>query len=210
MGILKEFRTRAESISLPVEKALWQQILGKKEARDVLYQQPSILILGTNPEASLINEVLKSHPEATIIVIEKSPTVIAAAQASLSPEANVTFINQNVFDISREEIKDNPRLAIAKHLIHFCDASDLVLKTADLLSEGGLFYASTPIGFGWKTNYGVKKDQSKLEKQGIRLTTKEPLQGKSKGSLFCFSIGVPSRIISLVRSKRLAIKPSLV
>lgn len=176
MGLLKELHTKAESISLPVERALWQQIQAKEPVQALLRQQPEILLLGTDPKLSLVNEVFETHH------------IVAAAKENVPFGANIEFINQDLFELDPDRIKGNPRLAIAKHLIHFYDASLLVTQVASFLKEGGLFFATTPIGSGWKSSIELRLSSELLKTHGIKVA-KEPLQGKflKGGTLFCFS-----------------------
>lgn len=58
--------------------------------------------------------------------------------------------------------------------------------------------------FWLKTGPEIRRNQGTLEKQGISLTNQEPLQGwglKGKGTLFCFSIGIPTTATNRPRKK---------
>ncbi len=169
----------AEQILLPVEEILWQNIRRKPEVEQILEQPGArVLLIGTNRQASLAQEIKASYPQASITVLDRNPTTIAAARRN-AQETDVCFMNQDIFDIKPSDMLPLD-LTVAKHLIHLIPADELVAHVQRLLKPDGVFYASVPLLCARKPSRQLRAAEIPFDQ--------EPLLGKGLkgGTLLIF------------------------
>lgn len=142
MGI-KEALERAR---LPANENLWKAVSDYPDTKKALQKRGGccITLLGTDPDASLINLILENTSDQTnLTVIEKRrPTILSAAKNTQQEKRDrVQFLDGSFPEVIPYQ---KPDLVIAKHFIHFCSAPKLVSEVTEIIAGSGLFFASTP------------------------------------------------------------------
>lgn len=180
MAVMNEIQNRLENARLPAEERLWQTIRQEPFVLKTLQNAGPITLFGTDPEATMENLILAdlANSGACLTVIEKNPKVIREARARIpeEKEEKVRFLCGSCFEVVPLE---KPKLVIAKHLIHWYRAPQVVQAAMEILGEEGLFFASTPPVADWKTKF-------QLWPAGITYETKSLGKGLDGGTLFLF------------------------
>ena len=186
---MEQLKLLAEGIRLPVDAALWSQVSNNESAKLFLEQdKPRIALIGTDENLTLAKEILADHPQAIITILEKNPVVAEAAEKQIPSGVDVEIIQQDI----KEDLvpyKHNLKthdLVVAKHLIHFVNAPELISQVRDkLLNPHCLFFASAPPLLRLRTSLELRGAADQLRKMGIKYSQK-PLQSYWKGTLFTF------------------------
>lgn len=176
---LERLKGVGEKINLRVEIPLWQAICNYHGSSEALKENPQILLIGTDSHLRLASEILKTHPEAQITVVERDRAVVEKASKRIPKGASLAIIHGEFPQVDLPE--ESYPLVIAKNLIHFLSEQELkkfVAGVGKVLLPKGLFFASTPPIIGGKPWY---------ELQMLTIPFKEQnLPGVLGGTLFIF------------------------
>lgn len=200
MSYLKEiFRgisQRGEEFSLPAEEALWKKISSKPEV-EALGPRLKTVIIGTDKKLSLVKEILSTHPEAEILLIERNSQTAEEARVHIPSGAGVRILVQDLFSVSPEDFPTPPQIVIAKHLIHLGSPLSLLEKMGSLLKKGGgTIFASTPLVANLLPGLIIELRKKQLAEKGIIFSGWEVFSAGSfqeSSILFCFQVGIPVR-----------------
>jgi hypothetical protein len=170
---------RLEGVNLPVEEVLWQKICDFLGVPEMLKGEDCrILLIGTDPNLTLAQTILRTHPEVKITVVEKNEKVLKEARQSTPKGMSEGDIVPGVFP--GVDLSDLPKfhIVIAKHLLHFLSGDEMretISGVKDILGVEGMFFASAPLLGDWKVRRTLRRLGASFEERGL---------GGLRGTLF--------------------------
>jgi hypothetical protein len=150
-----------ENIKLPIDDKIWNAV--KDQLSLPKGSSPRVLLVGSDPNARMINLILGDYPEAVIRVFDPREDIVYKTLQKSNRPGHV-MVTKGMFpqDRGKDWRPGSFDFGITKHFIHLLDISsqkELINTATKALKPHGSFYASIPPArILWQVNYGLNEN----------------------------------------------------